>query len=179
MKHQAHLIALAVLTIAITTVSGCDSGPRPPTGKGLQGQSTGPSTAATTESRPSTESRPPAATPEPKAEAELKNVHFDLDEAKIRPADAKILKENARWLKSNRSASVMIGGHADERGSDDYNVQLGARRANAVKSYLIAQGIEAKRLAVTSYGERNPACSDHSESCWGQNRRAELQVKTR
>jgi peptidoglycan-associated lipoprotein len=172
MKRQSHLIALSVLAIAVA-VTGCDSGPRPPKSQGLQSQSTGPSTAA------STESRPTAVTAEPKAEAELKNIHFDLDQAKIRPADGQVLKEHARWLKSHRNARVTIGGHADERGSDDYNVQLGARRANAVKSYLIAQGVEASRLAVTSHGERNPACSDHNEGCWGKNRRAEFQVMAR
>lgn len=172
MKRQCHLIALSVLAIAVT-VTGCDSGPRPPKTQGLQGQPTGPSTAATTESRPT------AATAEPKAEAELKNVHFDLDQAKIRSADTKILQEHARWLKSHRDTNVTIGGHADERGSDEYNVKLAAQRANAVKSYLIAQGIKADRLAVTSHGERSPACSEHNESCWGRNRRAEFQVKTR
>jgi peptidoglycan-associated lipoprotein len=178
MKRQSHLIALSVLAIAVA-VTGCDSGPRPPKTQGLQGQSTGPSTAASTESRPTTATAEPKATVEPKTEAELKNVHFDVDEAKIRPADGQLLKEHARWLKSHRNAKVTIGGHADERGTDEYNVQLGARRANAVKSYLITQGVEAGRLAVTSHGERNPSCSDHSEGCWGKNRRAEFQVKPR
>ncbi len=174
MKRQGHVIALSVLAIAVA-VTGCDSGPRAP--KGLQGQPTGPSTPATTESRPTAATGEPKATAEPKAEGELKNVHFDMDEAKIRSADARILQEHTRWLKSHRDARVTIGGHADERGSDEHNVKLAARRANVVKSYLIAQGIKADRLAVTSHGERSPACSDHNESCWGRNRRAEFQVK--
>jgi peptidoglycan-associated lipoprotein len=183
MRGQCRLIALSVLALAVG-VTGCDSGPRPGKTQGLQGQPTGPETAATTTAA-TTESVPPAATVEPKAEAEpkggaeLKTVHFDLDRAKIRPADGQILKEHARWLKSHRDVRVMIGGHADERGSDEYNVKLGARRAYAVKSYLVAQGIEATRLIMTSHGERTPACSDHNESCWSMNRRAEFQIKSR
>jgi peptidoglycan-associated lipoprotein len=90
-----------------------------------------------------------------------------------------MLRDHARWLKSNQNATVTIGGHADERGSEEYNLRLGERRANAVRAYLIARGVEADRVTVTSHGERSPACSDHTESCWSQNRRAEFQVQSR
>ena len=106
-------------------------------------------------------------------------MHFDLDQAKIRSGDARTLRDHAQCLTSHRNAMVTIGGHADERGSDEYNMRLGERRANAVRAYLIAQGVEAERVTVTSHGERSPACSDHSEGCWGENRRAEFQVQSR
>jgi len=173
MKLQVHLIALSALAITVG-LTGCDSGPRPPKTQGLQGQPAGTSAATT-----STEPRETAAVAEPKAVAELKNVHFDLDQAKIRSGDARILQDHARWLKSRRDTTVMIGGHADERGSDEHNMQLGEQRANVVRGYLIAQGVGADRLTITSHGERNPACSDHNESCWGKNRRAEFQVNSR
>lgn len=170
MKLPSHLVVLSALAIAVG-LSGCDSGPRAPRSQGIQ-----PSGSSAPTSQ---EPRESAAAVEPKAGADLKNVHFDLDEAKIRSGDAQILKEHARWLKSRRNLTVMIGGHADERGSEEHNMQLGQRRANAVKGYLTAQGVDADRVAITSHGERSPACSDHTESCWSQNRRADFQVKSR
>jgi len=172
MKLPAHLVVLSVLAIAVG-LTGCDSGPRAPKSQGLQDQSASSSAATSTEPRES------AAAAEPKAGADLKNVHFDLDEAKIRSGDGRVLQEHARWLKSRRNMTVMIGGHADERGSEEHNMKLAERRANAVRGYLIAQGVGADRLTVTSHGERSPACADHNESCWGKNRRADFQVKSR
>jgi peptidoglycan-associated lipoprotein len=174
MRLQLHfVVALSALAIVVG-LTGCDSGPKAPKSQGLQSEAVGTS-AATTTTSPET-----AAVVEPETKAgELKNVHFDLDQAKIRSGDARLLQEHARWLKSRQNLTVMIGGHADERGSDEHNMKLGERRANAVRGYLIAQGVEANRMTITSHGERNPACADHNENCWSQNRRAELQVKSR
>ncbi|MGH7311766.1 MAG: OmpA family protein [Candidatus Rokuibacteriota bacterium] len=172
MKVQFQIVALSALAIAVG-LTGCDSGPRAPKIQATQEQPGGTSAAANT---PPSET---ASVSEPEAVGDLKNVHFELDQAKIRSGDARILQDHARWLKSRRDTTVMIGGHADERGSDEHNMRLGERRANAVRGYLIAQGVDADRVATTTHGEHSPACSDHTESCWGKNRRAEFQVKAR
>jgi peptidoglycan-associated lipoprotein len=174
MKVQFHVVALSALVMA-AGLTGCDSGPSAPKSQNLQGTSA----AANVQPRESAAVTEPTTAAEYKAVDELKNVHFDLDLAKIRSGDARLLQGYARWLKSRRDMTVMIDGHADERGTDEHNMRLGEQRANAVRGYLIAQGVEADRVMTTSHGERNPACSDHTEGCWGKNRRAEFKIKAR
>jgi peptidoglycan-associated lipoprotein len=172
MKLQLRIVMLSALAITVG-LSGCDSGPGTSKIQATQAQTDAQAEAPST---PAVETTPAA---EPVALGELKDAHFDLDQAKIRSGEGRMLRDHARWLKSNQNATVTIGGHADERGSEEYNLRLGERRANAVRAYLIARGVEADRVTVTSHGERSPACSDHTESCWSQNRRAEFQVQSR
>jgi len=102
----------------------------------------------------------------------LKDVFFDFDRYDL-SADARgVLRGNADWLKSNPSVRVDIEGHSDERGTNEYNLALGAKRAQAAREYLVSLGIAADRLSTTSYGEEIPVCQEHSEACWRQNRRA-------
>jgi len=110
--------------------------------------------------------------------AALKDVHFDFDKYEIRAADAKILDENAKWLKTNPGYLVLIEGHADERGTNEYNLALGERRSKATMTYLVSQGVPSSRLTTISYGEERPACKEHTESCWAKNRRAHFLVKS-
>jgi peptidoglycan-associated lipoprotein len=109
--------------------------------------------------------------------SELKDIHFDFDKYEIRPEDAKILDANAEWLKANAQHLVLIEGHCDERGTEDYNLALGERRAKATMNYLVAQGVRGSRLTIISYGEERAVCTAHDETCWVQNRRAHLLVK--
>jgi len=109
----------------------------------------------------------------------LKTIHFAFDRADIRPAEAKVLDGNAEWLKSNRDTLLIIEGHCDERGTNEYNLALGERRARATRDYLIAQGVEAVRITTISYGEDRPLCSEHTEACWSQNRRADFKARPR
>jgi peptidoglycan-associated lipoprotein len=109
--------------------------------------------------------------------AALRDVYFDFDRYEIRTADKGTLDENARWLKTNQSALLLIEGHADERGTNEYNLALGERRAKATRDYLVSVGIEAGRITVISYGEERPICSDKNEACWTKNRRAHFLVK--
>jgi peptidoglycan-associated lipoprotein len=102
-------------------------------------------------------------------------VHFDFDMAEIRGDDKPLLDRKAAILSLNQSLRVTISGHADERGSDEYNLALGNRRAAAVKTYLMNKGIDGGRLTVTSYGEEKPLASGHDEDAWAQNRRAEFE----
>jgi peptidoglycan-associated lipoprotein len=107
----------------------------------------------------------------------LKHIHFDFDRADIRASDRRILDANAEWLKQNGNQIVLIEGHCDERGTNEYNLGLGDRRARATMNYLVRQGVQASRITIVSYGEERPACSEKTESCWAQNRRAAFLVK--
>ncbi len=124
----------------------------------------------------------PTTRPAPKefvAVPELKEIHFDFDKYDIRPGDAKILDTNAQWLKGNASMLVLIEGHCDERGTNEYNLALGERRAKATMNYLVSQGVQANRITIISYGEERPVCTEHNEACWAKNRRAAFLVKPR
>jgi peptidoglycan-associated lipoprotein len=109
----------------------------------------------------------------------VRPIHFDFDKADIRPVDTEILDSNAQWLKSNADALVIIEGHCDERGTDEYNLALGERRTKAARDYLVARGVQSTRITVTSYGEERPLCTERTEGCWSRNRRAEFLVKSR
>jgi peptidoglycan-associated lipoprotein len=108
---------------------------------------------------------------------DLVDIHFDFDKYAIRSRDAEILQANARWLRANPNALVLIEGHCDERGTDEYNLSLGDRRAKATIEYLVAQGVAAARMTTISYGKERPQCTEHNEACWSKNRRAHFLVK--
>jgi len=113
------------------------------------------------------------------AVAALKDVFFEFDKYDIRAEDAKTLDANATWLKANAENLVLIEGHCDERGTNEYNLALGERRAKAAMNYLVSQGVQANRITIISYGEERPVCNEKNESCWGKNRRAHFLVKPR
>jgi peptidoglycan-associated lipoprotein len=98
-------------------------------------------------------------------------VHFDYDKYAILDADKGTLQRQASWLSKYPAVRVTIEGHADERGTREYNLALGARRANAVKEYLVSIGVSAARVDTISYGKERPICSESTEACWAQNRR--------
>jgi peptidoglycan-associated lipoprotein len=106
----------------------------------------------------------------------LADVLFAFDRAELSEAARATLKGNAEWLKKNAVARVQIEGHCDERGAEDYNMALGAKRAQAAMDYLNTLGISGSRLSTISYGEEVPACKDHSEPCWAKNRRARFVI---
>ena len=106
----------------------------------------------------------------------LKRVHFDFDRYEIRMSDAAVLKENAVVLKKFPEVKVQIEGHCDERGTNEYNLALGERRANSTRQYLLSLGIEAGRISIISYGEERPLEASHEEEAWGKNRRADFIV---
>jgi peptidoglycan-associated lipoprotein len=124
----------------------------------------------------------PATPPRPSefmANPALKDIYFDFDKSDVRPADAKILDDNAGWLKQNANTLVLIEGHCDERGTNEYNLALGERRAKSTMNYLVSQGIQANRITIISYGEERPVCTEKNEACWAKNRHAHFLVKTR
>jgi peptidoglycan-associated lipoprotein len=106
----------------------------------------------------------------------LKDVGFNFDSAALSDAARATLKSNSDWLKANATARIQIEGHCDERGAADYNMALGAKRAQASMDYLATLGVAANRMSTISYGEEIPMCKDKTEACWAQNRRARFVV---
>jgi peptidoglycan-associated lipoprotein len=102
----------------------------------------------------------------------LKDVNFDFDKYNIRPGDAEILKQNLDWFKANENKKVRIEGNCDERGTVEYNLVLGQKRADSTKSYLINLGVDGKILGTISYGKEKPVDPGHNEAAWAKNRRA-------
>lgn len=110
-------------------------------------------------------------------EGPLRDVNFDFDRSDLGPAARDILKGHAVWLKANSLARVQIEGHCDERGTSEYNLALGAKRAESVKRYLTDLGISPATLTTISYGEELALCKEQNEACWAKNRRAHFVVK--
>src|SRR5256884_1364105 len=109
--------------------------------------------------------------------AVLRDIHFEFDRYDIRPEDARVLEANAESLKSNPSWRVLIEGHADQRGTSEYNLALGDRRAKASMNYLVSQGVRASRISVIRYREAGPVCQPKWERCWGEDRAAPFPLK--
>ncbi|WP_353683840.1 peptidoglycan-associated lipoprotein Pal [Thermodesulfovibrio sp. 3907-1M] len=107
-----------------------------------------------------------------KLQEEIKDIHFDFDRYDIRQEDIPTLKKVASLLQKYSNLRVIIEGHCDERGTNEYNFALGQKRANAVKQYLITLGVLPSKMEIISYGEEKPLCTEHNESCWQKNRRA-------
>lgn len=187
-------LAFSFLLVAAVALSGCAKRPATtqaaapaPTGAatstaapsgGQQQMTSGEGTSGGTATpAPTTTARP--AVQDFAAVADLTDVFFDFDKYDIRPSDAKTLDANATWLKSNPNHLVLIEGHCDERGTNEYNLALGERRAKSTMNYLVSQGVQANRITIISYGEERPQCTEHTESCWAKNRRAHFLVKPR
>ena len=166
----ARFLVLAVLASAVAV--GCSKKVKetPPTDAGNTGATTAP-----VDNTPPT--RPGAYNPSDlDTDACLRNrvVYFDLDQDALKPEFQAAMACHAKYLRDRPSARLRLEGNADERGSREYNLGLGERRANAVSSALQASGGSGSQLTVVSYGEERPVCNESGESCWSQNRRVEL-----
>ena len=106
----------------------------------------------------------------------LGHVYFDFDQYDLKPEARERLAKNADFMKAHPQFLFTIEGHCDERGTNDYNIALGDRRANAAQSYLVSLGIDASRLRLISYGEEQPVCTESGESCWSRNRREKVVI---
>jgi peptidoglycan-associated lipoprotein len=109
----------------------------------------------------------------------LKDIRFDYDKYDIRPGDAEVLKENAAVLKKYPTVKIQVEGHCDERGTNEYNLALGERRANSTKKYLTSLGISLDRMSTISYGEERPLDSSSQEEAWAKNRRVHTIILSR
>jgi peptidoglycan-associated lipoprotein len=186
-RHSTPIVVLAFVAAAILPMAqGCKK--KPPT--------------TTAEARPPVEAPAPPETrvPPPPAAAPrdvevgdvmaadiaqlntkgyLKDAYFDYDQSDLREDARGSLSGNAEWLKRYPSIQVLIEGHCDERGTSAYNLALGDRRANAARDYLDSLGIASSRIRTVSYGKERPACTEASESCWQQNRRAHFVITSK
>ena len=120
-----------------------------------------------------TVSEPVAVTPR-KVDKRMETVLFEYDSAKLTSSAQRLLNNNAEWLRNNPQMKTIIEGHCDERGSDNYNLALGERRARAAKDYLAKLGITSERFDIISYGEERPVRKGHTEADWKLNRRVEF-----
>ena len=198
-KRALPLLLPVLIVATVLAVVGCAKRPAlsqasapAPTGV-PQSVAPAPAPAAPIQESPAAALAPPAPAPQPVVEAarppappkdfadtaNLQDIHFDFDKATIRPDAARLLDANAAWLRSNGNMLVLVEGHCDERGTNEYNLVLGERRARATINYLIGQGIAQDRLSLVSYGEERPLCTEHNEACWAKNRRAHFRVKER
>ena len=128
---------------------------------------------ATTSSLEALRSGESTATP---ASSPLKDAYFAFDKYDLSADARNTLNANADWLKSNPASRVQIEGHCDERGAEDYNMALGAKRAQTAMDYLATLGIAANRMSTISYGKEIPVCKEHTEECWAKNRRARFVI---
>ena len=112
----------------------------------------------------------------PEEDGILKDVHFGYDESDLNSEAQGIISQNAQWLKANPNAKVEVEGHCDDRGTIEYNLALGSRRAKAAKDYLVTSGIAANRISTISYGKELPLCHEQTDSCFARNRRVHFVV---
>jgi peptidoglycan-associated lipoprotein len=113
----------------------------------------------------------PMAPPGASAMIMEEDIYFEFDKSTLTPAAQDNLTKKAAWLRANANATVTIEGHCDDRGTNEYNLALGDRRADSAKAFLVDLGIAASRLTTVSYGEERPVCTQQTEECWAKNRR--------
>ncbi len=188
MKNGVRLFAAVALAAAVA-VSGCGKkkpAPPPPTPP--------PAAEPTRPNNPPPPPPPPAPRETPShtptedeifasksldqlnAEHPLADAYFDLDSSEIRSDARPIQQKDADWMKRWPSTKITVEGHCDSRGSAEYNLALGSRRATAVRDYLASLGISADRVQIVSKGKEQPVCSEEAESCWAQNRRGHFLI---
>ena len=186
-RMRSSIVVLSAISLALL-LSGCPKRPMVPVVAAPPPAAPAPQPAPPPPPAPAPAPPPPVATPVPppaptpppddwKANPALKTVYFAFDSMKIRPGDAKTLDASADWLKANPDQLVLIAGNCDERGTNEYNLALGERRAKAAMSYLTSKGIDASRITLVSYGKERPVCTERNEACWAQNRRDDFQTK--
>jgi len=110
------------------------------------------------------------------AQHPLDDVYFAYDKSDLSDESRASLQKNATWLRKWTTTKVRIQGHADDRGTNEYNLALGERRASAVRDYLVSLGVPTARLEIVSLGEEQPVCKDENESCWSKNRRGHFDI---
>ncbi|MDP2600445.1 MAG: peptidoglycan-associated lipoprotein Pal [Deltaproteobacteria bacterium] len=109
--------------------------------------------------------------------AKLQSVYFDFDRSDIKPEYQAALKGNATWINNNSKSKVEVQGNCDERGTSEYNLALGDRRAKSAQGYLVNLGVDRSKLSTVSFGKEKPSCTEHNESCWWKNRRDDFVSK--
>jgi len=173
MSNQLNASLYGLMILALVSLTGC---PPPATTKPEAPSAPAQATAKQKPPQAAAKSKAPASSLEARREGKapaagpLKDIYFDFDRYDLKPDARATLKANADWLKANPSARAEIEGHCDERGTNEYNLALGAKRAQAARDYLITLGIAKGRISTKSYGEELPVCKEQNEGCWQKNR---------
>jgi peptidoglycan-associated lipoprotein len=174
-----HLFIAVLIVLGIITITGCahrevTQAPEQPQVTPTPAPTPAPQAGAPTEMPPEAPLVAQQAE-EPQAEREMntkiEDIHFDFDKSDIQGNAKPILKNLSGILTANTKANVVIEGNCDARGTSEYNLALGDRRANAAKSYLVSLGIPSTRIKTISYGKEKPLCTESTEECWTKNRR--------
>ncbi|MCX6355508.1 MAG: peptidoglycan-associated lipoprotein Pal [Candidatus Aureabacteria bacterium] len=172
MKHL--LICLVAVSAIALVFPGCAKRAKvtiPAAGKGLFGEEgVGPGGIPLTEN-PEGPFSEPENYPDPQAREIFVDVHFDYNKSDIRTSERPILEKVAGYMNGHAQLVIKVEGHCDERGSNEYNLALGERRALSIRSYIANLGVAPERIYTISYGEERPLCTERNESCWAKNRR--------
>ncbi len=161
-------IALLVMGLAI---AGCSSQKKPGAGAGAGAAGSGLGEGGIGSGGGSSLNALQKGTLGANGQGPLADIHFGYNEATIRPEDDEVLKASADYLTAHPGTRLQIEGHCDDRGSEEYNIALGARRAQAAKDYLATLGISSDRMSTISYGKELPLCTEETDECWAENRR--------
>ena len=175
MKNRLLVLTSALFLIGLGT-NGCTRGVVKTDVTGMKMTEAAPAPAPEAPKKEEAPAPPAMEAPAPAPAIELSDVFFDFDRYAIRDDAAKTLENDAKIFKGD-SAKITVEGHCDERGTDEYNIALGAKRAAAVKKYLTDMGVESRRITTVSYGSEKPFCREHNERCWQENRRAHFAEK--
>ena len=189
MREHKKLFQNGAKLLALSFLFACGSPANPPPPKWT---AENPSALSGAPAKPEAPKPPAPPKPEPGSTSSLdalqkgvtaaggpmKDINFNFDSAALSEDARAILRANADWLKANGSARIQIEGHCDERGAADYNMALGAKRAQAAMDYLATLGVTASRMSTISYGEEIPLCKEKTEECWAKNRRARFVLAT-
>jgi peptidoglycan-associated lipoprotein len=161
------MIALLLVILGLMFTVGCQ--------KKAVSQAKAPAPAAAPAPAPAPKAAPVA--PAPSGwNITQNNIYYEFDKSTLTPMAQDTLMRHAAWLRENADVTVTIEGHADERGTNEYNLALGDRRADSAKAFLVDLGIASSRLTTISYGEERPLCMQQSEECWAKNRRGHFVV---
>jgi peptidoglycan-associated lipoprotein len=179
-----------LLLLLVTMAAGACGKKTPPVARPIPPPPSGSTTVTPPPEPPAPAPEPTTVPPEPVAEdsiaagsiddinrnSPLKPVFYGLDVAEVDAEGQKILQDNADLLRRYATWQISIEGHCDERGTAEYNLALGERRANAVKAYLVELGVPGDRIVIVSKGKESPFCTEHNEACWKENRRGHFVI---
>jgi peptidoglycan-associated lipoprotein len=165
--------AIAALCTACAGTRASSRASAEPAGGAAPSGSAAPANAALTEAARTADMEPDVRDANLRAVPELKAISFAYDSDRLDDDARAVLRANADWLKAHADLRVQVAGHCDQRGTVAYNLALGQKRADSVRSYYAALGVDKSRVATISYGKERPLCSEMDESCWTRNRRAQ------
>lgn len=176
MKRSLCLLVMIIFALSLVSLNACSrrAAKRDRGGEALEEEAMKPLGEEGISEQELEEARRKVAELRQRDGAALATVYFEFNDFSLSGQAKAILAQNAAWLMNNAQRDVIIEGHCDERGTDEYNIALGERRANSVKRYLISLGVNGAQLSTISFGEERPALQGHTEDSWAKNRRAEF-----